>query len=217
MIFSLILGAQLGTVPLSPTSSISSSVPPSDLETYERPVPIEQLPLDALSPANPIVYVSLRQGFGPGGPQELLASHGVPCGDASDPIRCRAALDAAIPGHGFQYACLPLGCFKYLVFTRGNEVGVITDAAEMRAFLGTIDNRTEALLLVAAHGFFWGGSERIRGAIRDGADFFDLIVTRLTRFCAPVEQTGYAIRVRRSGELEERSQWIIERQEGVCI
>ena len=89
-------------------------------------------------------------------PTETLSSHGTPCATASDRDACMSALaDARIDSGGWSrnrgngdMVIPPTYRHDFLVFTRGDDVGIAKNAAELAAFLGPIDTLEEARLLV---------------------------------------------------------------------
>ncbi len=77
----------------------------------------------------------------------LVESDGTLCAGASDPKACEAAaaaIDPERPGISPYY----WGPRYVFVYTSGDTVGIIYDAAELRAFLGTIDTPNEAAVVL---------------------------------------------------------------------
>jgi len=89
-------------------------------------------------------------------PTETLSSHGTPCATASDRDACMTALaDARIDAGGWRNRATgvdmgipPTYRHDFIVYTRGDEVGIAKNAAELAAFLGPIDTLEEARLLM---------------------------------------------------------------------
>lgn len=104
-----------------------------------------------LKPATPVDYVDLRTlkdgQTTPGDLPPFYGKSGTPCSTASDPTLCQAALDHVRlrEGGGWDVPSLGKG---FLVFTRGEEVGVIDSPDDLITFLGIIDTLEEARLLL---------------------------------------------------------------------
>lgn len=116
----------------------------------------EGLILEAAEPASAVDYLAIRRVFqdnGSGGPVPAPAvdsSFGVICETASDEPACLAAVDGLSTETGFGYPYSPFDTYStryQLIWTRGDEVGVVTTGEELRAFLGTIDSAEEAMLI----------------------------------------------------------------------
>jgi len=108
--------------------------------------------LGTISPVTAVDYLVLRRRTGEydGRDEGWYSSgeHGEPCGGASAPTVCEAALDGLPWESEFLstddiYNIAPI----QLAYTRGDEVGAITDEATLREFLGEINSPAEAALL----------------------------------------------------------------------
>jgi len=109
--------------------------------------------LGSINPADPVDYLVLRHwdrdwdGLDLG--WSVLDEHGARCSGAGNPEMCEATLDglpsesefSSPPNHTIDIYSVQLA------FTRGDEVGAITDEATLREFLGEIDSPGEAALL----------------------------------------------------------------------
>ena len=92
-------------------------------------------------------------------PRKTEASHGAPCATAGNRDACLAALaDAQIDAEGWsldrssgEMVMPPTYRQGFLVYTRGDEVGIAKNPTELTAFLGTIDTIEEARLLMTTH------------------------------------------------------------------
>jgi hypothetical protein len=109
--------------------------------------------LSGVKPAEAVDYLAIRyRTFGPDAGANSTAvseSFGTPCGGATEPATCTAALDALpVDPVFFNGGAGELGGASYqLVWTRGNEAGVIGTRDELLAFLGTIDSAQDAALV----------------------------------------------------------------------
>jgi hypothetical protein len=73
---------------------------------------------------------------------------GVPCRGAPDPDACDAAFEALPLQPGFEQASFFERSHYQLLWTRGDEAGVVTNTAELQRFLGTIESPEQAALIV---------------------------------------------------------------------
>ncbi len=114
--------------------------------------------LDQLSPSAAVDYIELRQWYEYGGEDEpppftLLDAHGQLCGGASDVGACEAAFAAIPRDAAFSYADFHGTIRKQLAYSQGDTVAAITDPAQLRSFLGTIDTMAEAVLMASMDGY----------------------------------------------------------------
>ncbi|MBK8408712.1 MAG: ferritin-like domain-containing protein [Sandaracinaceae bacterium] len=116
----------------------------------------EGLILEAAEPASAVDYLAIRRVFQDNGSGAAVpapavdSSFGALCETASDEPACLAEVDGLPTETGFGYPYSPFETYatRYqLIWTRGDEVGVVTTDEELRAFLGTIDNAEEAMLI----------------------------------------------------------------------
>ena len=68
---------------------------------------------------------------------------GVRCSGASSKAACDAAYDALVPATSWQGG-VPVSVSEYFTYTRGDDVGTIGNAGELREILGDIDTPNEA-------------------------------------------------------------------------
>ena len=102
-------------------------------------------------------YLAIRRAYlpnldgAPPPPPYMVAEAGVACATASEPDACATALATipADPGWGHDVVFWPEThrARTQLIWTRGDEVGAVTNDAELRAFLGTIDDPATAWLV----------------------------------------------------------------------
>ncbi|MBX3191883.1 MAG: ferritin-like domain-containing protein [Labilithrix sp.] len=143
----------------------SSGEPVDDEETFACEAPLPDL-LSNLTPAAPVDYVELREatfardadGGSTAPTYTTKASHGSACATASDRATCVAALGAATlreanegwltDGDILAGSIGRSAAKEFLVYTRGDEVGVARTTEEVASFLGPIDTREEARLIL---------------------------------------------------------------------
>ena len=107
------------------------------------PFSLEGIELGALTPAEPVDYMELRESFD-GASGQTRASWGTACETATLPAACRQELAelTASAGPAIHQPCGICSSFR-LFATRGDEVLVVSD---LGSFLGSIDTATEAAL-----------------------------------------------------------------------
>ncbi|MBK6463122.1 MAG: ferritin-like domain-containing protein [Myxococcales bacterium] len=142
--------------------------PPATFEDVRLPVAV-----DYIGARREAIDATTPQGDGGPLPDAGLVAQwkasqsegaGTPCGTATDPAKCQAALAALriLPEPADPASCRqnqagpPEGCLtSYIVFTRGDTVGKASTLAEAKALFGPIDTPGEAWLMSR---FFGGGS-----------------------------------------------------------
>jgi hypothetical protein len=157
-------GGGAAVTPVQTEEDAAAPSPFDDPATFSCTTPLPDV-VSNLRPAVPVDYVALRllpgEPLDPDGglpPATTGASHGTPCATATDPSACNGALSAATIAslnEGWTTSGDPFTGYvaeiAYLVFTRGDEVGVVR-GLELPGFLGEIDTLEEARLLLQAYG-----------------------------------------------------------------
>ena len=147
-----------------------------------QPLPtLWALPFADVSPAEVIDYWEYRNIQGEqlslDLPVDVIAGVGELCATASDATACVEAWDALRSVDGFVSDCGATWCSAdSLAWNRGDAMGLVTDDAGMRGFLGAIDSFTEALLLAAGAGFQWASGDLRDGAWRPVGDGFEFVL-----------------------------------------
>ena len=109
------------------------------------------LQVSDLTPATAVDYLELR------GPlQQVVSSTGTRCANAPDFDACEQAFADLALEYGFPEGTgMDYEPAYSLVWTRAGEVGSIGSSTALVAFLGSLETTTDALFLVAAHGYDW--------------------------------------------------------------
>jgi hypothetical protein len=108
--------------------------------------------LDGVTPSAPVDYLELASVTLGGNPEDapkIIEQTGSRCGTATDKARCEAAI-AALDLPKSQRFSLQYFETRYLIYTRGDEVGAITTSDDARRFLSPFENAKDAALLVRA-------------------------------------------------------------------
>lgn len=201
------------------TSCGGSGLPDSSL--FEAPMctPAMNLAVEGLMPGSAIDYVEMRRTSPDGTGVEVVASSGTKCGTATDMTACNNNLMSLTSMDGFHTGCLPGNCGHYMATTRGDTVGKIVSVPELKTFLSNIDTPQEAVLMAFASDYSVSCSDRDRGAVRVSptGDGYEVLATRMTKDCDPVEVTGFQLHVSKSGTVSVLTSSVISSQKGVCV
>lgn len=154
---------------------------------------------------------------------EPVAEVGRPCGNATDRPGCLARTRevADLPREG---SCGGVACLHYLLATSADDVRILATPQALKQFFGEIDTPQEAATLAEFSGFELYGfdgrgyacGDPQNSAIRAAEDGYEVIATRVTKACLPVEFSRLHVHVARDGAIEVRSMEVIDRVEG-CI
>jgi hypothetical protein len=188
-----------------------------DPRDYDKIPALEQLDYSQVDPAEALRYWEYRFGFGgPESDHTVIGSGGATIKDSID-ASLIASFDSARAETGFGVFCLPGYCYKYIVAIRGNHFALWATENELLNFLGEIDSREEAIMLIDANGYHWSTIDIQDGAIRDIDDGYELVVLKTVEFCAPIVTKRYLLRVSSTGVItvvEEEERY---RNEGACV
>ncbi|MFO0576605.1 MAG: ferritin-like domain-containing protein [Polyangia bacterium] len=195
------------------TGAVGCGTGTPDPATFSPPQCVSEgrLHVAGLMPAVPVDYVALREdssitGTGPA----VISESGTPCATARDMSTCRSKL-AALPGQPGFHGCVDHACPHTLAMTQGDSVQAISDAAGVAGFLAPVDAPQEAVLIAYASGYDLSCSDRERGGVRpapDG-DGYEVLASRMTKDCAPIEITGYHLKVSKAGAVSVLSQRVL--------
>lgn len=172
-----------------------------------------------LSPAAPFDYIELRTVFDDvdDGEPNVIQSAGTPCASATDAAACEAAIAAATSSEGFELGQCVLGCnrYQYLV-NRGDEVEVVGTLDGVLALLGAIDTPNEAVLRAGMAGYHVPCEDVDKGGVKAVGDGFEVLATRITSGCDPVEITLYRVGVTADATVSELESDLISSESGSC-
>jgi hypothetical protein len=128
----------------------------------------------------PVDYVDLRKEYTYSNPQQqptILDQDGRACFTASDHLACGKTFNQMTSKAGWSPPSFvgAVASVEYLVTTKGDAVTTVTTDAELKAFLGTIDNIKKAALVYTLSGqhTIACGTTRGREAQGGGYDFIN--------------------------------------------
>ncbi len=109
--------------------------------------------LAGVTPSEPVDYLAVRSDQDPQGtgaqPPETVVERGTPCATAQDKAACKSKLDALRPTDLQSPKAVDFFDGRYVVFTRGDEVGAVTTRADLQTFLAPFENPKDGALLLA--------------------------------------------------------------------
>ena len=215
--------------------------PDIDLSLYQS----YQIDWNNVRPAMPTDYWEMRSRFGHTNTQ-ITVTVGDKCSKALDRQACTTEFDALRADSSFgNLICSDSTIYwcqqqYYIVSNFGNENRIWDTLDKLKAFLGTIDSKEEALLLARGHGFFtsgavsvgnrfganatngpyWGAvayadmpAPPLHGGIREIDGEYELIVAKAISVCMPRQENRYLIRIKPSGDLVILREQINERDD----
>lgn len=210
--------------PLALTAGCGGALP--DPGSFSAPVCNGSgvLAVDGLTTGTTLDYLELRErDFD--GKSRTVSQTGTACKTATDMPGCSAKLAALPTTPGFNQ-CVDHDCGHSLASTAGDAVASYNDAATVKTLLGTIDTPQEAALMAYVAGYSVSCTDKASGGVRPSADGngYDVLASRLTKDCAPIEITGYYLKVDKSGQVTVQSSAVISsspacvgrRPDGLC-
>lgn len=204
-------------------ASCGGEAAPFDRSEFDHDVCVDgtYLWVHGLSPREPVDYLALRTfvdwGDGEIDPPVLRHPTGEPCLEATDPEACSDALDDLPTDEGFSR-----GAFGFeppetrqVAYTRGDEVGAVTNLGALREFLGETDTAEEAALLsVLEHGFRVDCSEDSARFLPEGIH----VILRSGTACGAGQSVKeHLVFVRPDGTSEILETRVIEKGDPDCV
>lgn len=183
-----------------------------DMSQFQQAPEYHDFDLSHLKPAEPYTFVSLIQGLTS---QTTLAQDGKLCAEATIPANCMSDFSSLVPTAGFG-ECADHDCGKFFAINRGDANSTAATRPELLAFFGPIDAAEEALIMVAEQGYLWSSTVIEEGGTRAVDGGFDIIATRLTSACDPVETRRYLLHVAPDGSVTEKESELLRSNDG-CI
>ncbi|MBW2460801.1 MAG: ferritin-like domain-containing protein [Deltaproteobacteria bacterium] len=140
------------------------------------------------------------------GEGDLVDEVGVRCGGAADAPACAVAVAESSMVSG-----------QHLVTTDGDTVTRYQSASEVAAFLGDVNTAQEAVLVAWHAGYNVSCSDISAGAVRELADGWEVVGTRMTADCDPIETTTYLLHVSPGAEITVLHSEVTSSTPGVCV
>jgi len=175
--------------------------------------------LSDLRTAEEVDYIELVD-IGEGGVSERrkIESTGTKCASASNAATCEASLAAATSAQGFRLGDCADFCPRQILVTNvGDAVDVLDTSEAVLALIRPIDTPGEAILAASLAGYRVACSNPDEGGVRTASGGFEVLGTKYTAVCVPIERTLYLLGVDADGVVKEIDSEVIESESGVCI
>jgi hypothetical protein len=178
---------------------------------------------DLASPESPdYLALYVAENFGGTEPPTMTETRGEACASASDASACQAAIDAAtaemLPDQGFELGQCVQVCSRYhLLVNSGDDVRVVTDQQGVQELLGAIDTPLEAVTAARLARYNVSCGDVEQGGVKQVANDYEVIATKLTAACDPVESTRFQLSVEASGTVTELDSQVVSSESGACV
>lgn len=185
-------------IDLSGFEPIASNVPYSDLNASEN-----------------LNYFELVRG-----PEELINvsfQEGTLCPDDPDYEGCLSAFLSILPENGFRSGCHPASCFYFIRYQENSENHLVDTDEKLLDFLGDIDTKSEALLWVFAHEYYFEANNVNAGGIKQVSDGFELIMLKTVSYCTPVQSNRFHLNINKNGEITIVKEEVYSVEENACV
>jgi hypothetical protein len=175
--------------------------------------------ITGVKPQDPADYVELRllEDIGGRG-SRTLESVGEKCATATDKTACEGKVAAATSEQGFFLGGCGDICPRHiLIVNTGDDVNVVSTMEGVKAWAGPVDSPADAVLVAQLAGYGVACNNPERGGVRPAGNAYEVLATKLTASCTPVEVTRYVLGVDADGDLKEVESEVIESDSGSCI
>jgi len=177
--------------------------------------------VDDLAPKTPADYVELRSGdgFTDTGMLDLnvIGTSGDKCGGATDLAACEAAIAAAGATSGFRIGqCVDFCMNHIIVKNTGDAVEVLSTKEAVLDWIAPIDTAGEAVLAASLAGYWVACDNPELGGVKDTGSGFEVLGSKYTAVCAPIERTLYRLAIASDGSVTELESEVVER-DSACI
>lgn len=175
--------------------------------------------LAGAKPKDPADYVELRVLAEFTGPtSRLINAVGDKCATATDKVACAEKIASATSVKGFALGdCVDVCAFHILVVNTGDEVTVLDTKEAALAWLGPIDAPADAVLAASLAGYSVSCNQPEEGGVRAAGSTYEVLGTKYTAICDPIEKSLYVLGVSADGKVTEVESEVIDSQSGACI
>lgn len=176
-----------------------------NLDTFEAVT--EEYPFSGLAPGTNPDYWEVDHVIH--GNVVVAQSSGVKCDGAADQEACLDEFESVDKGYyGFGGSCPPGNCFMIIKYQMDGETFVVREFSELKQFLGQIDSKSDAILLLLAEGCQFSSTSKEAGAIRETESGYQTLVTLRISDCMPIQHNRYLLNVGRDGSIK-----VLEKEE----
>jgi len=147
----------------------------------------------------------------------LVQELGEACASASDVSACEAAMEEISSDVTFQLGQCVQICPEHILVTRsGDQVDIVVDDAGLAELLGEIDAPADAVVRAMNQGYSVRCEDQARGGVVEVDGGYEVLATKMTASCDPVEITRYRLMVGRDGSVTILDSEVLEREYGIC-
>lgn len=108
------------------------------------------------------------------------------------------------PSQGFFQEYVTENCFSYVIACKSERAEYFTNEQQLRDFIGSVDNISEALLVAKTYGYTFDSKNKLGGSYKMENDYFLLYLSKSKDCPAPKE--SFFIRInKKTGKLEAKS------------
>lgn len=173
----------------------------------------QEYPYSSVSTKESIDYWELISSSIP----DALFSAGTKCANSSNEGECIYDFNATISENaGFNIGCPPGFCFMYIRYQNKDHIALVTTRDGVKEFLGEIDTKSDAILLTIANDYHFSTTKKEIGAIKETKDGYEILVTKLVKFCTPIQTDRFLLKVSRNGVVKILKQEVYSTSNG-CI
>jgi hypothetical protein len=175
--------------------------------------------LAGAKPKDAADYVELRQleDFSGGAPR-AIDSTGAKCANATDKAACEAKIAEVMSDKGFFLGGCTDVCVRHvLIVNTGDDVQVLATKEEVNAWLGPIDAPADAVLVASLAGYRVACNEPEMGGVRPAGSTYEVLGTKYTSTCSPIEEKLFILGVSAEGAVTEVDAEVINSDSNACI
>jgi len=190
--------------------------PPSAISS-EGFVPITEADFfSTIAPFQTFDYYEFRTKiYGPNITYETLYANGTECANASDTALCFATMDTLIPTTGIDFDWLLVN-YNYVIAQKADDITLYTTRNELISFLGSIDTKSDALLLTQAKGYSYHFNNVQNGGIKIENNTIYVIALKIVDWCDPIETDRVLLKIDPDGTITTLQQEFESTSDG-CI
>jgi len=174
--------------------------------------------LPGLAHEAPADYLEIRlSDAGGSGSAQTVETFGTMCATAADKAACEAKVAAATSTNGFRLGeCIDFCPKHILIATAGDDVTIIDTEADIKSFVLPVDAPADAVLLASVAGYGIACDNPERGGVREGVNGYEVLATRYSSICDPIERMRYVLAVDADGNLKTVASELFSSESG-CV
>lgn len=121
------------------------------------------------------------------------------------------------PLKGFFQECETEGCFSYVVACKNNnEPEYLITEQQLRDFIGSVDNISEALLIAKTYGYSFDSNNPLGGSYKNEVDYILLYLSKSIN-CPPSKESFFIRMNRKTGKLKATSNGFYDKSDDCTV